>query len=78
MIVSKAKEYDIHGLTFYETQDLVHRIVGETRLGGEETWVKIITGNGSLQKEVLSILKDYKLKPEIQWGNSGCVNVLVI
>lgn len=69
------KEYDIHGLTFYETQDLVHRIVGETRLRYGEGWVQIITGNGSLQKEVIAILESYSLKPELQWGNTGCVNV---
>jgi len=72
------KEYDIHGLTLYETQDLVHKIVGEVRLDNQEDWVRIITGNGVLQKEVISILESYSLKPELQWGNSGCVDVHIL
>jgi hypothetical protein len=71
------KEYDIHGMTLDQVRDLTHQVVGASRLGKEDAWVKFITGHGVCQKEVISILEDYGLEPEIQWGNSGCVNVYV-
>lgn len=68
---------DFHGLTLDEAVQTLHNIVGEIRNNNETEDAILITGRGPIRKEVIRLLKEYKLKPEVQLGNTGVVVVMI-
>jgi len=68
---------DFHGWLVEDALQEVHNIVGESRNRSASDNAEFITGHGVIKSELIELLKQYGLTPEVQWGNSGVVVVAI-
>jgi hypothetical protein len=69
--------HDFHGWTLRDAVQEIDRIVGDVRGKGSVKQAMLITGNGVIKHAIMEKLKEYKLNPEEQWGNTGVVQVVI-
>lgn len=68
---------DFHGWLVQDAVREVHNIIGESRNRSKIENAEFITGHGVIKVELIELLKQYDLTPEVQWGNTGVVVVTI-
>jgi len=68
---------DFHGWLLEDALEEVHKIVGDVRQQHSLQHAEFITGRGLIRQAILTLLEEYTLRPDLQWGNDGVVIVTI-
>lgn len=68
---------DFHGWSHDDAIEEVHKIVGRIRISNNTRSVDFIVGHGTIRKDLIRVLKEYKLDPQVKLNNSGVITVQI-
>ena len=68
---------DFHGWSVDETVREIDRVISDIRLSGGYESCDFITGHGVIQEHLLFYLREYGLHPQIKFGNTGVITVII-
>ncbi len=68
---------DYHGYTLNDALMDLSFLISTIRMKRDRKEVKLITGHGIIQTEVMNELRNYGLQPTIQLGNSGVILCMI-
>jgi dsDNA-specific endonuclease/ATPase MutS2 len=68
---------DLHGYLVEDAIEEVENLIGKIRLSGREGYLKVITGHGKIQKELMFYLLDHGIEHSFEPGNKGAMIICV-
>jgi dsDNA-specific endonuclease/ATPase MutS2 len=68
---------DLHGYLVEDAIEEVENLIGKIRLGGREDYIKVITGHGRIQKQLMFYLLDHGIEHMFEPGNKGAMIINV-
>ena len=68
---------DFHGNKLEDALRQTEVIIGDVRTAGKTETAEFIVGHGVIRDELIQLLYDYSLNPNIKLGNSGVITVII-
>ena len=68
---------DLHGYLVEDAIELIEVEIGKIRLEGREDCIKVITGHGKIQKELMFYLLNHDIDHMFEPGNKGAMIITV-
>lgn len=68
---------DLHGYLVEDAIEEIERAIGKIRLEGREEVIKVITGHGKIQKQLMFYLLDHGIEHIFEPGNMGAMIITV-
>ena len=68
---------DLHGYLVEDAIEEVENIIGKIRLDGREEVIKVITGHGKIQKQLMFYLLDHGIEHIFEPRNMGAFIITV-
>ena len=68
---------DLHGYLVEDAIEEVENIIGKIRLEGREEVIKVITGHGKIQKQLMFYLLEHDIEHIFEPGNMGAYIITV-
>lgn len=68
---------DLHGYLVDDAIELIENEIGKIRLAGREDCIKVITGHGKIQKQLMFYLLDHGIEHMFEPGNKGAMIITV-
>lgn len=68
---------DLHGYLVEEAIDYIENVIGKIRLENREDIIKVITGHGKIQRELMFYLLKNKIEHQFEIGNKGAVLIII-
>lgn len=68
---------DLHGYLVEDAIEFIENEIGKIRLSGREDVIKVITGHGKIQKELMFYLLDHGIEHMFEPGNQGAYIITV-
>lgn len=64
---------DLHGYLVEDAIEFIENEIGKIRLTGREDSLKVITGHGKIQKQLMFYLLDHGIEHMFEPGNEGAM-----
>ena len=68
---------DLHGYLVEDAIEFIENEIGKIRLSGQEGCLKVITGHGKIQRELMYYLLDHGIEHMFEPGNKGAMIIVV-
>lgn len=68
---------DLHGYLVEDAINYIEEVIGKIRLEGRDEVIKVITGHGKIQRELMFYLLENEIEHMFEIGNKGAMLITV-